>query len=132
LVQVQGTKTVGTGRFRDPDVQQRQLERGMLIERLNADAVPDDAEVFHLHAGDALVLPAFTFHWVEVGDDVSIALTFVATTEATRRATDVHRFNVHARRFGLRPAGPGDARVDRWKQSTVAGATRVRALTRRG
>jgi len=132
LVQVQGTKTVGAGRFADPDVQQRQLERGMFAERLNADAVPDDAETFVLAAGDALVLPAYTFHWVEVGDDVSIAVTFVASTEASRRAADVHRFNVQARRLGMQPAGPGDTRVDRWKQSTVAGAARVKSLTRRG
>jgi quercetin dioxygenase-like cupin family protein len=132
LTQVRGTKTVGVGRFSDPREQVRQLERGMLAERLNAGALPDDREEFVLHPGDALVLPAFTFHWVTVGDDVSIALTFTATTAATARAVDVYSFNVQARRLGLRPAGPGNERNDRWKQGALSQARRMKSLTRRG
>jgi hypothetical protein len=91
LAQVSGTKTVGTGRFRHHDEQQRQLQRGMYEDRLNADAVPDDAAVFTLTPGDALVLPAFTFHWVVGGDDISVAMTFAITTDATQRAVAQHR-----------------------------------------
>jgi hypothetical protein len=97
LAQVSGTKVVGAGRFGDADEQRRQLERGMYEERLNADAVPDDAREHLLGPGDALVLPAFTFHWVTVGDDVSVALTFAITTEATRRQVDEHTRNVRGR-----------------------------------
>jgi hypothetical protein len=39
----------------------------------------DDAEEHELHAGQALVIPAYTFHWVHGGDDVSIALTCQST-----------------------------------------------------
>jgi len=129
LAQVTGTKVVGAGRFRDENEYQRQLERGMYQERLNADAVPDDAEEFQLGPGDALVLPAYTFHWVTVGDDVSVAVTFAITTESTRRAVDVHACNVHLRRLGLRPSGPGDDRIDRMKRQTMTLARRVRSRT---
>jgi len=94
LAQVSGTKTVGAGRFSEVHEQRRQVERGMYEERLNADAVPDDAEVHDLAPGDALVLPAYTFHWVTVGADVSVAITFAITTEATRRSLDAHKANV--------------------------------------
>ncbi|MFN8026751.1 MAG: cupin domain-containing protein [Acidimicrobiia bacterium] len=132
LAQAQGTKHVGVGRFRDEQEQQRQLERGMYAERLNADAVPDDHEVFALQAGDALVIPAYTFHWVNVGDEVSVALTFAATTEATQRAVDVHTMNGHLRRIGMKPSGPGDERNDRWKERVLARSRAMRGLTRRG
>ena len=94
LAQVSGTKLVGAGRFRDDNEQRRQIERGMHEERLNPDAIPDDADEHLLGPGDALVLPAYTLHWVTVGDDVSVAVTFSITTEATRRAASEHRRNV--------------------------------------
>lgn len=88
LAQVTGTKLVGAGCFRDEPEQRRQVERGFYRERLNADAIPDDAEEHALGPGDALVLPACTFHWVTVGDEVSVAVTFAITTTATREAAD--------------------------------------------
>jgi hypothetical protein len=99
LAQVSGTKLVGAGRFRDDDEQRRQIERGMKEgeERLNPDAIPDAADQHLLGPGDALVLPAYTFHWVTVGDEVSVAVTFSIATEATRRAADEHRRNVQRR-----------------------------------
>jgi hypothetical protein len=130
LIQVRGTKTVGTGSFRDPQIQQQQLERGMLAYRLNADAVPDQSEEHVLDPGQSLVIPAYTFHWVTVGDDVSIALTCTVTTDATMREADVLKFNRHLRRFGLRPSGPGNPRNDRRKQQALARVNRVRALAR--
>ena len=42
---------------------------------------------------------AVTFHWVTVGDDVSVALTFAITTEATRRSVDEHRRSARAGSF---------------------------------
>ncbi|HEU5308859.1 MAG TPA: cupin domain-containing protein [Acidimicrobiia bacterium] len=94
LAQVSGTKLVGAGAFRQEDEQRRQVARGFYEERVNADAFPDDADTYVLGPGDALVLPAYTFHWVTVGDDVSVAMTFAITTEATRRAVDEHRRDV--------------------------------------
>ncbi len=121
LMQVRGSKNVGTGTFRDPLVDQLQIEKGMRPHRLRADIHPDRYEERVLHAGQALVIPAWVFHWVHGGDDVSIAITCVAATEATTREAAVHRFNARARRLGIRPVVPGRRpRVDRAKQRALA------------
>lgn len=88
LVQVRGTKTVGVGWFDDPTVKARQLARGMQSYRLNADREPDRTREFRLAPGQALFLPAFAFHWVEGGDDVSVAATCVLGTDVTQRAAE--------------------------------------------
>jgi hypothetical protein len=92
LVQVRGSKIVGTGTFHDPDAARYQLVRGMQPDRYNADVMPDDATEHALGPGHALVIPAYTFHWVRGGDDVSISLTCVVATEATKeRARELER-----------------------------------------
>jgi hypothetical protein len=130
LMQIQGSKTVGTGTYTDARVAQRQIERSMGPGRPRPEVHPDSCETHVLHPGQALVMPAYTFHWVENGDDVSIALTCIARTERTAREAAVHRFNLWWRRLGWRPAAPGRRlRVDRAKQRAVAAYSRVRPKT---
>jgi len=81
----------------DPGDRRRQIERGMLEHRLNADRAPDRTERFVLSPGHALILPAFTFHWVEGGDDLSIAAACLLTTEETRARTDAYRLSARGR-----------------------------------
>jgi hypothetical protein len=132
LVQVRGSKVVGTGTFSDPVISQRQIERGMQPHRFNADVMPDRREERVLHAGEALVIPAFTFHWVQGRDDVSIAMTCVVGTTSTARDSAVHEFNLRSRKLGLRPAPPRrNARVDRAKQNFFEGSTKVKKKLRR-
>jgi hypothetical protein len=125
LMQIRGFKTVGTGTYRDTRVWQVQNERALRPGRQRADVEPDTCELQVLHPGQALVMPASTFHWVESGDELSIALTLMARTERTKREAAVNRFNGWARGFGLRPAPPGRRpRVDRAKQRAVAAYSR--------
>ena len=91
LVQVEGTKRVGIGWFDDPDERDRQLARGQREHRLNVDREPDRVEEFLIGPGAALVIPAFAFHWVQGGDDVSIALTYMVSTVDTERRRERYR-----------------------------------------
>jgi hypothetical protein len=95
LVQVEGTKRVGIGWFDDSEESDRQLVRGLLDHRLNADREPDRVHEFVITPGAALVIPAFAFHCVEGGEDVSIALTYMVSTATTERTRD--RYRVMAR-----------------------------------
>jgi hypothetical protein len=95
LVQIEGTKRVAVGAFDDPNERDRQLARGLMDHRLNVDREPDHVLEFELRAGDALVLPAFAFHAVEGGGEVSIALTYMVATADTERTRD--RYKLMAR-----------------------------------
>jgi hypothetical protein len=132
LVQVRGSKVVGTGTFSDPATRQRQIERGMQPRRFNADLMPDRSEEHVLRAGEALVIPAFTFHWVQGRDDVSIAMTCVVASTTTARDSAVHEFNLRSRKLGLHPAPPGrNARVDRMKEKVFGASTKLKKKIRR-
>lgn len=96
LVQVEGSKTVGIGYFDDESERRRQIERGLYKYRLNADREPDRADRFRLGPGQALVIPAFAFHWVEGGSRSSIALTYVVGTETTARLADAYRVSARS------------------------------------
>jgi hypothetical protein len=125
LMQIRGSKTVGTGTYTDARVAQLQIERGLRPERQRADVHPDSCELHVLRPGQALMMPASTFHWVESGDELSIALTCIARTERTAREAAVNQFNGWCRRLGIRPAPPGRRpRVDRAKQRVVAASSR--------
>jgi hypothetical protein len=94
--------------------------------------MPDECEEHVLHAGQALVIPAFTFHWVQGGGDVSIAMTCVVSTETTMRTATVHEFNLRSRKLGFHPSLPGNStRVDRTKEKVVHMSARVRKKMRR-
>ena len=97
LVQVEGTKTVGIAYFDDEPERRRQIERGLYEYRLNVDREPDRGDVFVLGPGQALVIPAFAFHWVEGGDEPSVALTYVVGTATTARQTDAYRVTARSR-----------------------------------
>jgi hypothetical protein len=130
LMQIRGTKTVGIGTYTDPRVAQLQIERAFGPRPLGPSMHPDRSETRVLHPGDALLIAASTFHWVDNGnDDVSIALTCVARTDRTTRDAAVHRFNRRARCLGLRPSPPRcNLAVDRAKEQLI----RVTVRQRRG
>ena len=96
LVQVEGTKTVGIGYFDDEEERDRQIVRGFFEYRLNVDREPDRADAFVIGPGQALVIPAFAFHWVVGGDEPSVALTYVVGTEHTTRRSDAYRVSARS------------------------------------
>ncbi len=111
LFQLEGTKQVFTGAFRDASEAQRQVERRYGPARLNLDRLPERVAEHRLGPGDALYIPPFTPHWVVGGPDVSVALSCSFTTAASRRFQDVHACNARLRRIGVDPYPPGASRV---------------------
>ena len=69
LVQIRGTKTVGIASYADATVAERQLERGCGVAAWRPDMPPDICEERVLRPGEALMIAASTFHWVENGSD---------------------------------------------------------------
>ena len=118
LMQIRGTKTVGTGTFTDPVERQRQLERGLQEHRLNADIDPDTSEE-RCQRGSGDGDPRVPFHWVHGADDLSIAC-HVHLVPPRRRV--YCRAPVQCARPGVRAASRATGkhpRVDRVKQRAV-------------
>jgi hypothetical protein len=120
LLQIRGSKTVWTGTYADPWVAQHEVERRLGPAALNAGAVPDHVTAHRLTPGDALFLPAFTFHWVEGEGDISISLSVGFATRRTTQWSDCHRANVRLRTIRFAPRPPGLApRRDALKAGAV-------------
>ena len=63
-------------------------------------------EVMPLAPGDALFVPYRWPHWVTVGDEPSISLSFTWNSRAGFEQNDAFRLNAWLRRFGLSPGSP--------------------------
>lgn len=63
-------------------------------------------ETFVLDPGAALFVPYRWPHWIEVGDEPSVSLSFTWTSRAGYEQDDAYRLNAWLRRFGLDPAAP--------------------------
>jgi hypothetical protein len=59
-----------------------------------------------LEPGDALFVPYRWPHWVEVGGEPSVSLSFTWNSRAGFEQNDAYRLNGWLRRFGLSPATP--------------------------
>jgi hypothetical protein len=59
-----------------------------------------------LEPGDALFVPYRWPHWVEVGEEPSISLSFTWNSRAGFEQNDAWRLNAWLRRFGLSPDAP--------------------------
>ena len=107
LLQVRGTKMMNIGRFSDPKVEQKQVEKMFTVHR-NMDQLPENPTGYHLHPGDGVYVPPNAPHWVENGPEVSVSLSITFRTPVTERGATVHVVNGHLRKLGLDPRPPGD------------------------
>jgi hypothetical protein len=127
LLQIDGTKEVMVGSFRDPRVNEAAIDRFYDEGNNNARAMPDVAESFRLGPGDGVYIPPFAFHWVRGGPETSISISCGFRTRATEQANLVHECNARLRRFGLHPAPPGTSEHrDRAKVEVLTWARRAR------
>ena len=135
LFQLAGTKRVTVGSFAPAAAQQRELER--LFDAGHGNPNPTtlpttERQSFLLGPGDGLYIPPYTFHWVEVGDDVSVGFACGFFTAVTERTHAVQRVNAALRRLGLRSRPPGHSLVpDAAKAAALKGASLLRRAVRR-
>jgi ribosomal protein L16 Arg81 hydroxylase len=127
LLQIDGTKEVMIGSFRDRRVNERAIDRFYDEGNNNARALPDVATAFRLGPGDGVYIPPFAFHWVRGGPETSITISVGFRTRATEQANLVQECNARLRRFGLHPEPPGTSEHrDRAKVELLALARRAR------
>ena len=107
LLQVRGMKRMSVGHFSDPDLEQRQVEKMITVNR-NMDRLPEDPEEYELRAGDGLYVPPHAPHWVQNGPDPSVSLSITFRTPVTQRAATVHAMNWRLRKVGINPRPPGE------------------------
>ena len=83
----------------------------------------DDAHIYDLRAGHGVHIPTGAPHWVQNGDNVSIALSINFDLRSVDQMSRLYRFNNRVRRFGAKPTAPG---VSAWRDRVkLAAATRL-------
>jgi hypothetical protein len=88
-----------------------------------------DASAYDLRAGYGLHVPPNAPHWVQNGNNVSVALSVNYELRSVGRLTDLHRFNRKLRGIGLDPVPPGRSQ---WRDEVKLAAYRAaRSLRKR-
>jgi hypothetical protein len=132
LLQVRGTKVLTVGWFTDEAQAQRETEREFDQGHHGIGAFPPETVTFELGPGDGVYIPAYAFHWVVGGPDVSVALSCGYSTVVTERAEVVHRTNARLRQLRLPTRPPGRSPVvDTGKILVYRSARRLQAVARR-
>jgi Cupin superfamily protein len=127
LLQIRGVKHMNVGRFADPVVEQRELERVYGGGHRNIEQEPDDYTTFTLHPGDGVYVRPDAPHFVLNGPEPSVSLSITWRTPTTRRAARIHQVNGRLRALRLRPRPPG-APSDRVKAGVAVASAALRRV----
>jgi hypothetical protein len=136
LLQVRGDKS-----FHIFDHTDRTLVTDLQLENFYSDGAghaiynsgrQDECTAYDLRAGYGVHLPVVAPHWVQNGDNVSVALSVNYELKSIARLAQLHRFNRKLRHLGIRPSAPGQSIWrDNMKLSASNGLSKFRSLTRR-
>ncbi len=131
LLQVRGDKLFYVFDHTDRSlVTEVELERFYAVSQVLANYRPErqaDANAYDLRAGFGVHVPVNAPHWVQNGNNVSVALSVTYELRSIDRLTDLHRINRRLRAMGLRPAPPGfSAWRDQMKLATYRAARSLR------
>jgi len=89
-----------------------------------------DAIAYDLKAGYGIHVPVAAPHWVQNGDNVSVAISVNYELHSVDRAARIHKFNSRLRRLGLKPSAPGLSPVrDLFKLAAAGTISGVRSLS---
>ncbi|TLU70853.1 hypothetical protein [Lichenicoccus roseus] len=127
LVQLVGDKTLNVFDPSDRSlVTHEELERFHDGDYNGAVYKPErqsDAQTYDLRAGHGVHIPTGAPHWVQNGNNVSIALSINYELNSIDRVSRIYRFNNRIRRYGAAPTAPG---VSAWRDKLkLAAASRL-------
>ena len=111
LVQVTGNKTVHVFPHDQPavvsDIELERFHAGDFNGAVYKEASQASATTYDLKAGCGIHIPTHAPHWVQNGDNVSVALSVNFELKSVADLAMVYRFNRWARRAGVQPSPPG-------------------------
>jgi hypothetical protein len=109
LMQLEGHRRLGFGRFRDREEREREVHRYWNGSFGRLDRMPEQIEEFTLEPGVGAYIPPYTPHWLSNGDSTSLSLTVTFFDRSNADESMVQAFNEKLRRLGMDPSVYGDA-----------------------
>ena len=124
LLQIEGTKEVVVGTFDTREDEAAEVNRHFDPEPSNFSTLPPHSTSWVIGPGEGLYLPPYTPHWVRTGNEVTLSLSCVVRTPASRRLERAHICNARLRRMGLHPAPAGSSDLVDTAKATIVSAGR--------
>ncbi|WP_395692762.1 JmjC domain-containing protein [Nocardioides sp.] len=109
LLQLQGNRTLGFGRFADQEDREREVHRYWNGSFGRLDTMPEQTEEMAIGPGQGAYIPPYTPHWLRNGDTTSLSLTVTFFDRSNADESMVQAFNEKLHRLGLRPVTYGDS-----------------------
>jgi len=109
LLQLEGHRTLGFGRFADREQREREVHRYWNGSFGRLDTLPEQTAEFELGPGRGAYIPPYTPHWLTNGDSTSLSLTVTFFNRDNADESMVQAFNEKASRLGIDPKVYGDA-----------------------
>jgi len=109
LLQLEGRRTLGFGRFAGADDREREVHRYWNGSFGRLDSMPEKTTELAIGPGDGAYIPPYTPHWLSNGDSTSLSLTVTFFDRSNADESMVQAFNERLRRAGLRPRTYGEA-----------------------
>jgi hypothetical protein len=109
LLQLEGHRTLGFGRFADREQREREVHRYWNGSFGRLDTMPEQVAEFELAPGRGAYIPPYHPHWLSNGDSTSLSLTVTFFDRSNADESMVQAFNEKVRRLRLDPKVYGDA-----------------------
>lgn len=133
MFQLEGERTLGFGRFRDPAHRQHEVDRYWSGSFGRLEAMPEQVSEVAVRPGTGCYIPPYTPHWLSNGDSPSLSLTVTFFERSNEDESMAQAFNARVGKRGIptRPYGERQG-VDRLKVAAMRGYRGIKRLVRRG
>jgi hypothetical protein len=108
LFQIQGTKDLTVGTFKDLETERAEAERYYGGGHRNISDLPANETVYPMEPGVGVHIPSQAPHMVKNGPTYSISLSTSFYSRDSARVVDVYKANAKLRRLRLSPSPPGE------------------------